>query len=281
MALWNGRLTELLMTARDPAAAASHWAGLLGGEAVDSGLVLGGHTRIVIAEGPAEALAEMHFDAGSEMVAAAQSAGATTQADGSSTLTDPDGWLLCFHHVADVEPLEVDSPTLSHCTLGSPSPPGQRGYYESLLFLLSDQLGEIFCWLRPNPIHHSVAFSASSDANIHHIAVELPDRSAFIGAIDRVVAQGGKLEFGPGRHMVGGNLFAYLRDDYGIRWELCAEMGRLDPDRPPGLLTAEDRKRSVNTFGPPPPESFIKEPGGPPPAASAASPTAAALEIDP
>jgi hypothetical protein len=47
-------------------------------------------------------------------------------------------------------------------------------------------------------------------------------------------------------------------------------MARLDPDRPPGLFTPEDRKRSVNTFGPPPPESFITEPGGPPPAARAA-----------
>jgi catechol 2,3-dioxygenase-like lactoylglutathione lyase family enzyme len=267
MALWNGKLTELLMTARDPAAAASHWAGLLGGEADDAAVLLGGDTRIEIAEGPVEALAEMRFEAGGELLAVAEAAGAITQADGSLTLTDRDGWLLRFNVVGEVGPLDVSSPTLSHCTLGSPSPPGQRAYYESLLFLLSDQLGDMFCWLRPNPIHHSVAFAASPEANINHLAVELPDSAAFISAIDRVVEQGAKLEFGPGRHMVGGNLFAYLRDDYGIRWELCAEMGRLDPDRPPGLLTAEDRKRSVNTFGPPPPESFIKEPGGPPPAA--------------
>lgn len=268
MALWNAKLTELLMTARDPAAASAHWAGLLGGEADNGALPLGGDTRIVIAEGPAEALAEMRFEAGSELLAAAEAAGAATQPDGSVTITDPDGWLLRLHPVDEVEPLEVSSPTLSHCTLGSPSPPSQRAYYESLLFLLSDQLGDIFCWLRPNPIHHSVAFSVSDEANIHHIAVELPDSAAFIAAIDRMVAHGGKLEFGPGRHMVGGNLFAYLRDDYGIRWELCADMGRLAPDRPPGLLTPEDRKRSVNTFGPPPPESFIKEPGGPPPPAA-------------
>jgi catechol 2,3-dioxygenase-like lactoylglutathione lyase family enzyme len=265
MALWNGKLTELLMTARDPAAAAGYWAGLLGGEADDGGVRLGGDTRIEIAEGPVEALAEMRFEAGSELLGAAEAAGAATRADGGATLTDPDGWLLRFSAVAEVEPLEVSSPTLSHCTLGSPSPPGQRAYYERLLFLLSDQLGDIFCWLRPNPIHHSVAFSVSPEANIHHIAIELRDGAAFIAAIDRVVAQGGKLEFGPGRHMVGGNLFAYLRDDYGIRWELCAEMGRLAADRPPGLFTPEDRKRSVNTFGPPPPESFIREPGGPPP----------------
>lgn len=258
MALWNGKLVEIVMTAREPAATAEHWAALLGGEPDDGAVLLGGGTRIRLAQGPAEALAEVRFEAGPELRAAA---------DGALTVTDPDGWRLRLDPVDEVEPLEVASPTLSHCTLGSPSPPGQRAFYESLLFLLSDQLGDIFCWLRPNPIHHSMAFSATAEANIHHIAIELPDSAAFIAAIDRVVANGGQLEFGPGRHMVGGNLFAYLRDRYGIRWELCAEMSRLDPERPPGLLTAEDRKRSVNTFGPPPPASFINEPGGPPPAA--------------
>jgi catechol 2,3-dioxygenase-like lactoylglutathione lyase family enzyme len=253
MALWNGKLTEIVMTAREPAATAEYWAALLGGEPEGTAVRLGGDTRIAIVEGTQEALAEIRFQAGPEL-------------DAPRTVTDPDGWLLRFDPVDQVEPVELDSPTLSHCTLGTPDPPGQRAFYESLTFLLSDQLGDIFCWLRPNPVHHSVAFAKSAEANINHLAVELPDSAAFIAAIDRVVANGGKLEFGPGRHMVGGNLFAYLRDRHGIRWELCAEMARLDPDRPPGLLTPEDRKRSVNTFGPPPPPSFINEPGGPGPA---------------
>jgi len=254
MALWNGKLTEIVMTAREPAPTAEYWAALLGGEAEGTAVRLGGDTRIAIVEGPQEALAEVRFQAGPELGA-------------PLTVTDPDGWQLRFDPVDEVEPIELDSPTLSHCTLGSPSPPGQRAFYEGLAFLLSDQLGDIFCWLRPNPVHHSMAFAKSAEANINHLAVELPDSAAFIAAIDRVVAQGGKLEFGPGRHMVGNNLFAYLRDRHGIRWELCAEMLRLDPDHPPGMFTPEDRKRSVNTFGPPPPESFIKEPGGPGPAA--------------
>jgi catechol 2,3-dioxygenase-like lactoylglutathione lyase family enzyme len=257
MALWNGKLTELVMTAREPAATAEYWAALLGGEPDGAAVLLGAGTRIQVAEGPQEALAEVRFEAGPELRAAAGEALA---------FTDPDGWRLRLDPVNEVEPFELSAATLSHCTLGSPDPSAQRAYYESLTFRLSDQLGDIFCWLRPNPVHHSMAFSASPEANIHHIAVELPDSAAFIAAIDRVVANGGKLEFGPGRHMVGGNLFAYLVDRHGIRWELCAEMARLDPDRPPGMYTPEDRKRSVNTFGPPPPPSFINEPGGPPPA---------------
>ncbi|HEX6458293.1 MAG TPA: VOC family protein [Thermoleophilaceae bacterium] len=258
MALWNAKLTEIVMTARDPAPTAEYWAGLLGGEPDGDAVLLGAGTRIRVAEGPQEALAEVRFQAGPELRVAA---------GGALIVTDPDGWRLRLDPVDEVEPFELASATLSHCTLGSPDPPAQRAYYESLTFLLSDQLGDMFCWLRPNPVHHSMAFARSREANINHLAVELPDSAAFIAAIDRVVAQGEKLEFGPGRHMVGNNLFAYFRDRHGIRWELCAEMLRLNPDRPPGLFTPEDRKRSVNTFGPPPPESFIKEPGGPGPAA--------------
>jgi catechol 2,3-dioxygenase-like lactoylglutathione lyase family enzyme len=257
MALWNARLTELVMTAPDPPAAAEYWAGLLGGEPEGAAIHLHAGTRIEVVEGPVEALAEERFDAGPELMAAL---------GGAAEISDPDGWQLRFNAVEEVTAPPLDGPMLSHCTLNSPEPPRQRAFYEDLLFLLSDQLGDIFCWLRPNPIHHSLAFSAGDEANIHHIAIELPDKSSFIEAIDRVVAAGSQLEFGPGRHMVGGNLFAYLRDRHGIRWELCAELAHLDPDRAPGLLTPEDRARSVNTFGPPPPQSFIQERGGPAPA---------------
>jgi hypothetical protein len=265
LALWNARLTDILLTARDPRDAMAYWARLLDGEAQDGTLLLDGGTRIIVREGPQEALAEVHFDARDDVVAAAVAAGGSADERGA-IVTDPDGWVLRFARVGEVLPVAFDGPTLSHCTLNSPAPSRQRDWYEGLEFLLSDALGDGFYWLRPNPIHHAMAFSRHDHANIHHLAVELPDRASFIGAIDRVVAQGGKLEFGPGRHMVGGNLFAYASDRYGIRWELCAEMGRLDPDQPPGLHSWEDRARSVNTFGPPPPASFIQAPGGPPPA---------------
>lgn len=261
MPLWNAKLTDVLLTAPDPAEAIEYWARLLDGGADGSGIALGGGTRIRVAEGPLTGLAEIGFEAGPELIAAAAELGA--EADGpASHIADPDAWRLRLDAVDAVAPQQVVSPTLSHCTLNSPAPPSQREWYERLTFLLSDQLGEIFCWLRPNPVHHAIAFSRAERAGIHHIAVELPDSAAFIAAIDNVVETGGALEFGPGRHMVGGNLFAYLIDRYGIRWELVAEMGRLDPDRAPGIYTAGDRSRSVNRFGPPPPASFVERAGG-------------------
>ncbi|MBV9425165.1 MAG: VOC family protein [Solirubrobacterales bacterium] len=264
MALWNGKLTAIVLTAAEPMEAREYWAELLGGRADGDSVELGGGTRIVIREGSREGLAELRLDAGLELMTAAQHLGGDAQ-NGPLQLRDPDGWLLQLRGVEAVEPLTLGRVTLSHVTLNSPDPLRQSRFYGDLLFLLSDALGELFFWMRLNPIHHSMAFAKHPAANINHLAVELPTRHDFISAIDRVTAHGLKLEFGPGRHLVGGNLFAYFVDRYGLRWELCAEMARLDPQHEPGRLTAEDRARSVNTFGPPPPTSFINEPGGPPP----------------
>lgn len=256
MPLWNAKLTDIVLTAGDPGEATDHWARLLGGEAAGEQILLSGGTRIDVREGGQEGLAEIGLEASPELVAAAGDA---------TELSDPDGWRLRLDAVAEVEPHTdpLPGPTLSHCTLESPAPRTQRDWYEQTGFLLSDELGDIFCWLRPNPIHHSVAFCRAQRPGIHHLAVELPDSASFIAAIDNVVAQGAVLEFGPGRHMIGGNLFAYLRDRYGLRWELCAEMNRFDPSREPGRLTPSDRSRSVNVFGPVPPASFLEQSGGP------------------
>jgi catechol 2,3-dioxygenase-like lactoylglutathione lyase family enzyme len=266
--LWRAKLRGLVMTARDPAPTAAYWSQLLGGSADGSTVCLAGGTRIEVMQGETEGLAEQRFDAADSLLVAARRLGAETERAGDVTLTDRDGWTLRLRPVEEVAPLELHGPVLSHCTLNSPSPPRQRSFYEELAFSVSDQLGDIFCWLRPNPVHHSIAFAVAEQACINHIAIELPDRASFIEAIDHVIAAGLKLEFGPGRHMVGGNLFAYFRDRYRLRWELCAEMARLSRDHRPGILTAGDRGRSVNTYGPPPPASFIEEPGGPPPVAT-------------
>jgi catechol 2,3-dioxygenase-like lactoylglutathione lyase family enzyme len=265
MALWNAKLTDILLTSSDPRGASAYWAELLGGEADAEGVALGGETRITVVEGAQEGLAEMGFLAGGELYDAAVAHGAA--ADGG-TLTDPDGWTVRLERVEEVTPLVLEGATLSHCTLSSPDPNRQQAFYRELGFLLSDALGDIFCWMRPNPVHHSIAFAAREDVAINHLAVELPDRASFIGAIDRVVAAGGALEFGPGRHLVGGNLFAYLRDRYGLRWELCTELHRLDADAEPQVREAGVRRRSINLFGVQPPQSFLHDAGGPGPLAA-------------
>ena len=266
MAIWNARLTEIVLASPAPEQAIPYWAGLLGGRAVSDGVGLGDGTRIRVIEGQACGLVEARFDAAPDMIAEAKLLACDD--DGASLLLkDADGWILRLDPVDEVRPMRLEAATLSHCTLMSPAPMQQRTYYEKLGFQLSDALGEIFCWLRPNPVHHSMAFVTGPSVGINHLAVELPDAGALIAAVDGVVAAGGAIEFGPGRHLFGGNLFAYLLDDYGLRWELCAELERRDPSSLPGFHTAEARARSINLYGPRPPASFLEVAGGPGPVA--------------
>lgn len=252
------------MAAPDPDAAATAWAAILSGEPDGDVIRLGDDTSIHVVEGPDHGLVEMRLDASPELTETAARAGGETREDGV-LLRDPEGWRMQFSSVAEVKPAVVDRAMLSHCTLLSPDPMAQCEWWQTVGFLLSETIGEIFGWMRPNPIHHSLAFARGGAPGIQHLAVELPDANALIAAVDALVAAGEQVEFGPGRHIAGGNLFAYVRDRRGIRWELCAELERWSPDEPARRHPAEMRTRSINTFGPRPPASFIEQPGGPGP----------------
>src|SRR4051794_15922565 len=122
MSLWNAKMTDLVLTAQEPAGACVYWAGLLGGKVDGDAIALGAGTRLRLKEGSVEGLAEMHFDASAEIVGAARAAGATE--DGATvTIRDADNWLLRLNPVGEVSPLMIDGVTLSHVTLNSPEPP--------------------------------------------------------------------------------------------------------------------------------------------------------------
>lgn len=264
MSEWSGRLRALVMAAPDPEMAAAAWAPILAGRADDGNVELGDGTRIEVREGPEHGLIEMQLDASPELAEAAERAGGAADGD-AVLLRDPEGWPMRFTRVDEVAPMRLERSTLSHCTLQSADPMGQCDWWQSVGFLLSDTIGEIFGWMRPNPIHHSLAFSKGGATGIHHLAVELPDANALIAAVDGLVAAGEQVEFGPGRHIVGGNLFVYAVDRLGIRWELCCDLERVAPGQEPRRHPEEMRARSVNCFGPRPPASFIEQPGGPGP----------------
>lgn len=252
------------MAAPDPGSAARLWATVLSGTANDATVHLGDGTQIVVIEGPTAGLVEIQLEVCAALAVAAERAGA--DADGGSLLlADPDGWAVRFDNVANVAPLQLERSTLSHCTLLSPEPMRSCEYWQDLGFRLSESVGDIFGWLRPNPVHHSLAFVSGGQAAIQHLAVELPDAAALIAAVDALVEAGAQVEFGPGRHLVGGNLFVYVVDDLGLRWELCAELRRVPEDEPTIAHPESIRAKSINLFGPRPPLSFIEQAGGPGP----------------
>jgi catechol-2,3-dioxygenase len=148
----------------------------------------------------------------------------------------------------------------------------QRFYEEQLGFRWSDSIGEDFVFLRCNADHHSVNFlRAARSGDLHHIAFELHDFLHTQRALDRLAQKNIPVQWGPGRHGPGHNLFTYHFDPDGHIIELFAGIDRMsnegqgyfDPrpwhtHRPQKPITWDPADLSTaNRWGTPPPETFM------------------------
>jgi catechol-2,3-dioxygenase len=101
----------------------------------------------------------------------------------------------------------------------------QDFYQRHLGFRWSDTIGDFFVFLRCGPDHHTVNFIASQRlAGMHHVAYEMRDLMHLKEMLDHLAAHGYALEWGPGRHGPGHNLFTYHRDPDGNLTELFTEL---------------------------------------------------------
>lgn len=87
-------------------------------------------------------------------------------------------------------------------------------------------------FLRKGQLHHDVSVIRGT-GTVHHVALALSNMEHIKVACDSLAAAGIRVEMGPSRHGVGGNLFAYARLPGGHRFELSAEMALLDDETPP------------------------------------------------
>lgn len=89
-----------------------------------------------------------------------------------------------------------------------------QNFYEQVLgFRWSDTIGDFLTFLRCNPDHHTMNFVQSTKhVGLHHIAYEVRDVNHLKEHLDHIAAHGYTLEWGPGRHGAGHNIFSYHRD---------------------------------------------------------------------
>lgn len=250
---WKGWLTAATLRVPDPASALTYWAELLGGKVDNGAIALGSSTLLRVAEG------EPGLETATLVLAQDAGEGSSDAVD-QGISRDPDGRELLIEGTPEVSERPPSSePRLGHLTFMSPDPVGVQSHYERLGFSLSEGLAEFFRWLRCNPIHHTVAFSRAEVPRLHHVGIELPDRAALIDACDRLRETGHVLEYGPGRHMVGNNIFVYFRDRHGIRFEFFCELRSIpDPDEKGVVHTEIPRDQSINVWGPQPPPTFAE-----------------------
>jgi catechol 2,3-dioxygenase-like lactoylglutathione lyase family enzyme len=101
-----------------------------------------------------------------------------------------------------------------------------QAFYERVLgFRWADTIGDFFVFLRCNAEHHAVNFMQSAErSGLHHVAYEMRDIVHLKSMLDHLAKHGRRLEWGPGRHGPGHNIFTYHRDPDGNVVELFCEL---------------------------------------------------------
>jgi catechol 2,3-dioxygenase-like lactoylglutathione lyase family enzyme len=103
-------------------------------------------------------------------------------------------------------------------------------YCDVLGFRVSDWMGDFFSFLRCGPDHHSINLMETGSNRHFHTAFEVRDWAHLQTACDYLSLNGYKLLWGPGRHGIGHNLFAYHRSPNGLITELFAELDRMNEE---------------------------------------------------
>lgn len=162
-----------------------------------------------------------------------------------------------------VTPNDVDHITLSvHA-------PNVRRLAEFLRDVLGFYISDIFqpapgvwaaAWTRVGEYHHDLAIlGAQEDAgwSLHHLAWAMDGIDHMKRFADQLADWGLPLEYGIGRHGLGGNLYGYFIEPGGNRFEISAEMPRAT-NRAAEPVVWTDFPQAASAWGQLPPESFAR-----------------------
>ena len=105
---------------------------------------------------------------------------------------------------------------------------------EALGFSLSDTTKRLR-FLSCNSDHHSVVVGFSGGPTLNHLAFEMPDLDAVMRGAGRMRDNGRPIEWGPGRHGPGNNVFCYFLGPEDFPIEYTSEMQQIDSAHRPGM----------------------------------------------
>ena len=100
-------------------------------------------------------------------------------------------------------------------------------YRDALGFRLTDTTQRL-CFLSCNADHHSVVLGFTGGNTLNYIAFEMPDFESVMRGAGRMRDDGRAIEWGPGRHGPGNNVFCYFLGPQDMPVELTAEMQQID-----------------------------------------------------
>ena len=148
------------------------------------------------------------------------------------TLRDPHGRVFQVVHgdtrLEDSGPQRDTPVRLTHVVLNSHAVDDtQRFLTEALGFTLADRTVAI-AFMNCNRDHHTLAVGVADNDALNHIAFLMPDGDAVMRGGGRMKDAGHPIQWGPGRHGPGDNLFNYFIDPFGIVIEYTAEVEQVD-----------------------------------------------------
>ena len=120
---------------------------------------------------------------------------------------------------------------ITHLVLNTPRQEDAAAFWvKALGFRVSDR--SLLTFIRCNTDHHSIAFHPGDASSLHHIAFEMADFDSVMRGAGRMRDTGCPVEWGPGRHGPGNNVFTYFVGPEEFVIEYTAEIAKVD-DRTP------------------------------------------------
>jgi catechol 2,3-dioxygenase len=120
---------------------------------------------------------------------------------------------------------------ITHVVLNTPRQEQAAAFWvRALGFRVSDR--SLLTFIRCNADHHSIAFHPGEQSSLHHIAFEMADFDAVMRGAGRMRDAGRPIEWGPGRHGPGNNVFAYFVGPEDFVIEYTAEIEQVTDASP-------------------------------------------------
>lgn len=268
----QGHLHHLQLFSPDPYALAVFYSRCLGMTVTPLGdrwLCQGPQRNLILARGASGSLGLAAYAVADKVVLDAlagrlRAAGIEPQrcdmplfAPGPVGFLDPDGNHFVFGiPAAEAAPsasAEALPARLQHVVFASSNAARMLDFFCDVVgFRLSDRVVDTTgvlrtCFLRSDHEHHSLAIFQADSNRLDHHCYESPDWNSIRDWGDHFASMHLPLEWGPGRHGPGNNLFVFVHDPEGNWVEISAELERVAPDRPIGAWPHEER--TLNSWG--------------------------------
>ena len=121
---------------------------------------------------------------------------------------------------------------LGHVVLFSTDPAQKVAFYRDHFDMrLSDQVASFLSFMHSaaGSDHHIIAFGKSAAYGLHHVGFDVGTTDEVGAAARQMINKGYIAGWGPGRHFVGSNTFAYIRDPWSSMHEYFADMDYIEP----------------------------------------------------